>query len=141
LLGTVFTWLLEPEQHDFLGGGSGAGLALLLQHPPCWTAGCAGFGLQQLETGLFCDGSNRGVELALEGSDAALLPLVSDGVYVTEEVSVSASTPVLRAFSKVAGLSAVDFRLFFWTRLLPATVAAGAARSDGQAHSEVFGIV
>jgi hypothetical protein len=82
------------EQHDFFcTGGSIDSFGLLPQHPPSWTGDRTGFGLQQLETVSFCAGSRRGVELALEGSDAALLPLVSEGVYVIEEVSVLASKP------------------------------------------------
>jgi hypothetical protein len=133
----VFTGLLEPEQQDFFGNGSGAGFAFLLQHPPSWTGDNDGFGLQQLEMTSFCAGSRRGVELALEGSDAALLTLVSEGVYVMEEVSVSMSRPALIAFSSENGFTAADFRLPFWIRLFPATVAVGGARSDGQAHSVV----
>jgi hypothetical protein len=45
------------------------------------------------------------------------------------------------ALSSDAALTAVDFRLGFWMRLLPVTAATGWARSDGQAHSEDFGIV
>jgi hypothetical protein len=109
----VFTGLLDPEQQDFFGTGSGAGSAFLLQHPPSWTGDNTGFGLQQLETVSFCAGSIRGVELALEGSDATLLPLVSEGVYVIEEASVSASRPALIAFSSENGFTAADFRLPF----------------------------
>jgi hypothetical protein len=36
---------------------------------------------------------------------------------------------------------AVDLRLFFWTRPLLVIAATDCARSDGQAHSEDFGIV
>jgi len=97
--------------------------------------------LQQLETGSFCAGSKRGVELALEGSDAALLPLVSEGVYVMEEASVLASKPAWMAFSRLYGVTAADLRLPFWIRLFPATVAVGAALSEGQAHSDALGIV
>ena len=44
------------------------------------------------------------------------------------------------AFSNDKGCIAVDLRLGFEIRLLPAT-ATDCARSDGQAHSEVLGIV
>lgn len=97
--------------------------------------------MQQVELVSFCAGSKRGVELALEGSEAALLPLVSEGVYVIEEVSVSASRPAPRALSRLKGLTAADFRLPFAIRLFPATVAVGGPRSEGQAHSEALGIV
>ena len=89
----------------------------------------------------YCAGSKRGVELALEGSEAALLPLVSEGVCVMDEVSVSASRPVLIAFSMLNALTAEDFRRGFDIRLLPTTVAVGGALSEGQPHSELFGIV
>jgi hypothetical protein len=137
----VFTGSLEPEQQDFFGTAPGAGFAFLLQHPPSCTGESTSFGLQQLETILFCAGSRRGVELALEGSDAALLPLVSEGAYVIDEVSVSASRPALIAFSNENEFTAADFLLPLEIRLFPATVAVGGARSDGQAHSEVLGIV
>lgn len=67
-------------QHDFTGTSSGGGLALLLQQLGCLIGGCTGFGLQQLETPAFCEGSKRGVELALDRGDASLLPLRSVGV-------------------------------------------------------------
>lgn len=70
-----------------------------------------------------------------------MLPLRSVGVRVLDEVSVSASWPALRAFSSDAVLIAVDLRLFFCIRLAPATEATDCARSEGQAHSEDFGIV
>jgi hypothetical protein len=44
------------------------------------------------------------------------------------------------AFSNEAGCIAVDLRFGFETRLLPAT-DTDCARSEGQAHSEVLGIV
>lgn len=82
------------------------------------------------------------MELALDGGDASILPLISVGVCVNDEVSVSASWVAFKALSKEEGVIAVDFLLFFSTRLLPATVAVtGDASSDGQAHSDDFGIV
>ena len=44
------------------------------------------------------------------------------------------------AFSNEIGCMAVDLRFGFAIRLLPAT-DTDCARSDGQAHSEVLGIV
>lgn len=79
-----------PEQHDLTGTGSGNGPVFLPQHPPCCTSGCNGFGLQQLDVP-FCAGSKRGVELALDRGEGSLLPLLSVGVRVIDEVSVSAS--------------------------------------------------
>jgi hypothetical protein len=139
-----------PAQHDLTGAGVGAGggvdwgccLTLLLQQlPPLATGGGGvGFGLQQLDTSSFCFGSIRGVELALDGGDASLLALLSVGVCVNDEVSVSASWLALMAFSREVGCIAVDFLLGFEIRLLPAT-ATDWARSDGHAHSEVLGMV
>jgi hypothetical protein len=97
--------------------------------------------LQQLDKGSFCAGSKRGVELALDGSDAPLLLLVSEGVYVIDDDSVLASKPAWMAFSRLYGVGAADLRLLFVIRLFPATVAVGGARSEGQAHSDVLGIV
>jgi hypothetical protein len=81
------------------------------------------------------------VELALDGGDASLLPLLSVGVRVYDDVSVSTSWPAFMAFSIEAALIAVDFRLLFCMRLFPETEATDWARSEGQAHSEDFGIV
>lgn len=81
----------------------------------------------------------RGVELALESGEASLLALRSVGV-LYDDVSVSLSWLALIAFSNEAGCIAVDLRLDFEIRLLPAT-ATDCARSEGQAHSEVLGIV
>lgn len=136
-----------PEQHDLMGtavgvvvGAGGCCFALLLQQPPGFTTGGgAALGLQQLDTSSFCSGSMRGVELALEGGDAPLLALLSVGV-LYDDVSVSFSWLALMAFSNELGCIAVDFLLGFEIRLLPAT-DTDWARSDGQAHSEVFGIV
>jgi hypothetical protein len=86
-----FGFALLPQQPP--GAGVDTGFGLLPQQPPSCTGDSTGFGLQQLETVSFCAGSKRGVELALEGSDAALLPLVSEGVYVIDEASVLASKP------------------------------------------------
>ena len=135
------------EQHDLMGTAVGVGVgaggccfALLLQQPPGFTTGGgAALGLQQLDTSSFCSGSMRGVELALEGGDAPLLALLSVGV-LYDDVSVSFSWLALMAFSNELGCIAVDFLLGFEIRLLPAT-DTDWARSDGQAHSEVFGIV
>jgi hypothetical protein len=85
--------LRDEQQELFCTGGSATGFGLLPQHPPSWTGDRTGFGLQQLETGSFCAGIKRGVELALDGSDAPLLLLVSEGVYAIDEVSVLASKP------------------------------------------------
>jgi hypothetical protein len=78
--------VFDPEQHDLTDTGSGVGLFLLPQHPPCWTGcglGCGtGFGWQQLDMESFRAGTRRGVELALDGGDAGLLPLPSVGVLV-----------------------------------------------------------
>jgi hypothetical protein len=135
-----------PEQHDLTGAttGTGAGggccLTLLLQQLPPWATGAgAAFGLQQLDTSSFRVGSMRGVELALEGGEASLLALRSVGV-LYDDVSVSLSWLALIAFSNEAGCIALDFRFGFEIRLLPAT-ATDCARSEGQAHSEVLGIV
>lgn len=126
-----------------VGVGVGAGVCcfvLLLQQPPGFAAGGgAALGLQQLDASSFCSGSMRGVELALEGGDAPLLALVSVGV-LYDDVSVSFSWLALMAFSNELGCIAVDLFLGFVIRLLPAT-DADWARSDGQAHSDVFGIV
>lgn len=143
-LGTLFGCDLL-EQHDLTGAtiragvGGGCCFTLLLQQlPPCATGGGAAFGLQQLDTS-FCVGSMRGVELALDGGDASLLALLSVGVSY-DDVSVSLSWLALMAFSSDAGCTAVDLRLGFEIRLLPAT-ATDCVRSDGQAHSEVLGMV
>ena len=135
-----------PEQHDLMGtavgvvvGAGGCCFALLLQQPPGFTTGGgAALGLQQLDTSSFCSGSMRGVELALEGGDAPLLALSVGVLY--EDVSVSFSWLALIAFSNELGCMAVGFLLCFEIRLLPAT-DTDWARSDGQAHSDVFGIV
>lgn len=82
-----------------------------------------------------------GVELALDGADGSLLSLV--GLPVTrEDASVSASSLALMAFSMRVGLRMfVDLRLRdFWTRAL-VEATAGCGRSEGQAHSEVLGMV
>jgi|SRR5690242_11324532 len=143
MLGALFCAAL-PEQHDLTGITGGwacdCGFDLLLQQPPvCATGGVAALGLQQLESSSFCAGRIRGVELALERGDASLLALLSVRV-VCDDVSVSLSWLALMAFSNEVGCIAVDFRFDFETRLLPAT-ATDCARSDGQAHSEVFGMV
>lgn len=52
-------------------------------------------------------------ELALDGGDASLLPLISVDVRVQDEVSVSVSCIAFIAFSTEAILTAVDFLLFF----------------------------
>jgi hypothetical protein len=135
------------EQHDLMGTAVGVGVgaggccfALLLQQPPGFTTGGgAALGLQQLDTSSLSSGSMRGVELALEGGDAPLLALLSVGV-LYDDVSVSFSWLALMAFSNELGWIAVDFLLGFEIRLLPAT-DTDWARSDGQAHSDVFGIV
>lgn len=94
MLGTALWALGTPfdcdllAQHDLTGAGAGPGVdggccfTLLLQQPPpaCATGGGADLSLQQLDTSSFCLGSIRGVELALDGGDASLLPLLSVGV-------------------------------------------------------------
>jgi hypothetical protein len=115
-------------------------LTLPLQQLPFWGTGAGvAFGLQQLDTSSLCVGSMRGVELALEGGEASLLALRSVGV-LYDDVSVSLSWLALMAFSSEAGWIAVDLRLGFEIRLLP-TTATDCARSEGQAHSEVLGMV
>ena len=144
MLGTLLCCDL-PEQHDLTGAATGTGagegrcLGLVLQQLPPWTGAGAVFGLQQLDVSSLCVGSMRGVELALEGGEASLLPLRSVGV-LYDDVSVSFSWLALIAFSNEPGWTAVDLRLGFEIRLLPATVA-DCARSEGQAHSEVLGMV
>lgn len=144
MLGTLLGCDL-PEQHDLTGAATGAGagvgccFTLLPQQPP-WTTGAGVvFGLQQLDTSSSCVGSRRGVELALEGGEASLLALRSVGV-LYDDVSVSLSWLALMAFSNDAECTVVDLRLGFEIRLLPAT-ATDCARSEGQAHSEVLGMV
>lgn len=135
-----------PEQHDLTGattgtgGGGGSCFALLLQQLPPWTTGAGtAFGLQQLDTSSLRVGIMRGVELALEGGEASLLALCSVGV-LYDDVSVSLSWLALIAFSNEAGCIAIDLRLDLEIRLLPAT-ETDCARSEGQAHSEVLGMV
>jgi len=144
-LGMLFDCDL-PEQHDLTGAAVGTGvgggccLILLLQQLPPWATGVgAAFGLQQLDASSFWVGSMRGVELALEGGEASLLALRSVGV-LNDDVSVSLSWLALMAFSNEAGCIAVDRRFGFEIRLLPAT-DTDWARSEGQAHSEVLGMV
>jgi hypothetical protein len=94
------------------------------------------------------EGRMRGVELALDGAEASLLTLLSDGaneglvgvLAMKDEESFSISWLALMAFSSDAGvIELVNFRARgFCTRLLvPAEdEVAGWVRSDGQAHSE-----
>lgn len=97
----------------------------------------------------------RGVELALEGGEASLLAVFSDGAKEglvgvrvrREEESVSTSWLALMAFSNEAGLmDCVPFLARGFCTLLTGPEEGevtdwACALSEGQAHSDVFGIV
>lgn len=89
----------------------------------------------------FCAESKRGVELALDGGDGALLPIVSEGVSTLKEVSFWVFRPAWMALSKQKRATAVDFCLLFEIRLLPITVAVGVSRSERQAQCETLEIL